>query len=163
MATPVAVVAKKAVAKKAAAKKTAAKKAAPAKKAAAGAPPVSKGPAKKRATSGSQTQPSGSTPQPNAPAAAAPAAGQEPPAPAELPIPEALKRGNGGAMDTGAGIVLGVVGYALLVNFLRGGPSQVKTWLAAKFVNKPATKVGKKSDKPVGPRPRVGKHTRGVN
>ncbi|MFD9242732.1 hypothetical protein ACFV0D_12530 [Streptomyces sp. NPDC059556] len=80
------------------------------------------------------------------------------PTPPEIPIPDALKRGNGGAMDTGAGILLGIFGHALLVNYLRGGPGQVKAWLSNKFVNKnliPKKVVSK-------PRPQRGpKHSRG--
>jgi hypothetical protein len=37
----------------------------------------------------------------------------------------------------GAGFLLGLVGYALLVNFMRGGMPQVKGWIGAKFLNKP--------------------------
>lgn len=37
----------------------------------------------------------------------------------------------------GAGFLLGLVGYALLVNFMRGGLPQVKGWIGAKFLNKP--------------------------
>lgn len=35
--------------------------------------------------------------------------------------------------------VLGVLGYALVVNYLHGGWPQVKGWLAAKFANSPYT------------------------
>ncbi|MFD9053284.1 hypothetical protein [Streptomyces zaomyceticus] len=139
MVVPVAAAAaRKAVAKKAApaAKKTAAKKAAPAKKATGTARTAKKAPAP------AATAATGATPAPAAPGvdpAAAPAVEPEQapaPAPPEIPIPDALKRGNGGAVDTGAGVVLGIFGYALLVNYLRGGPTQVKAWLSNKFVNK---------------------------
>jgi hypothetical protein len=142
VATPVAIVAKKAVAKKAAA---GAPKKATAKKAAA--------PAKKAAPGG--------TPPPAAPGvdpAAVPAAEPEqapPPAPPELPIPDALKRGNGGVADTGAGILLGIFAYALLANYLEGGAGRVKWWLGMKFVNRSSVpkRVGTS-----GPRPERGKH-----
>jgi hypothetical protein len=45
---------------------------------------------------------------------------------------------GGGAVQTGSGIVLGVVSYAILLNWIRGGPSQVKAWLLAKLINKTA-------------------------
>jgi hypothetical protein len=45
--------------------------------------------------------------------------------------------GGGGALQTGSGIVLGIVGYAVLLNWIRGGPSQVKGWILAKLINRP--------------------------
>jgi hypothetical protein len=43
-----------------------------------------------------------------------------------LPIPS----------DAG-GFLLGLIGYALLWNFIQGGNAQARGWLAAKFLNKP--------------------------
>lgn len=40
--------------------------------------------------------------------------------------------------NDGAGVLLGFVAYALLVNWLRHGPAGTKGWLAAKFLNRPA-------------------------
>lgn len=40
-------------------------------------------------------------------------------------------------VDEGAGFVLGLVAYALLLNYLRGGIPAVRGWLAAKFINRP--------------------------
>lgn len=37
----------------------------------------------------------------------------------------------------GAGAILALFAYPLLVNALRGGPAQAKGWLAAKFINQP--------------------------
>jgi hypothetical protein len=34
-----------------------------------------------------------------------------------------------------AGAVLGIFGMALVVNYMRGGPDQVKAWMRAKFLN----------------------------
>lgn len=42
-----------------------------------------------------------------------------------------------GWVNNGAGFVLGLVLYALVLNYLKGGPAQVKGWIAAKFINKP--------------------------
>lgn len=59
-----------------------------------------------------------------------------PPAPSAPPSPPPRNpRGGGGSGGTLGGLMLGVFGYALLVNFLRGGPKQARAWLAAKFVN----------------------------
>ena len=44
---------------------------------------------------------------------------------------------SGGAAQEGAGFLLGLFAYALLLNYLRGGVPQVKGWLGAKFLNKP--------------------------
>jgi hypothetical protein len=35
----------------------------------------------------------------------------------------------------GAGVVLGVLVYAVLINYLRGGTPQVRAWFGAKFLN----------------------------
>lgn len=45
--------------------------------------------------------------------------------------------GGGGVMATGSGIILGIVGYAILLNWIRGGPTQVRGWMVAKLTNKP--------------------------
>lgn len=47
---------------------------------------------------------------------------------------------GGGApqvVNEGAGFLLGLIGYALLINFLRGGRAQARGWIAAKFLNRP--------------------------
>jgi hypothetical protein len=71
--------------------------------------------------------------------AASPAAGGR-----SLPSLPSLPSGGGGPVQTGSGIILGVVGYAILLNWIRGGPSQVKGWILAKLINKPydARKAG---------------------
>ena len=38
-----------------------------------------------------------------------------------------------------AGFVLGMVGYAVAINLIHGGPAQVKGWFGAKFLNKAYT------------------------
>lgn len=38
-----------------------------------------------------------------------------------------------------AGFILGMVGYAVAINLIHGGPAQVKGWFGAKFLNKPWT------------------------
>lgn len=38
-----------------------------------------------------------------------------------------------------AGFILGMVGYAVTINLIHGGPAQVKGWFGAKFLNKPWT------------------------
>jgi hypothetical protein len=45
-----------------------------------------------------------------------------------------LVSGKGGG--TLAGTALGLVAYAIGINLLRGGPTAVKAWFAAKFLNK---------------------------
>lgn len=40
-------------------------------------------------------------------------------------------------ISDGAGFVLGLLVYALVLNFLQGGAPQARGWLAAKFINKP--------------------------
>lgn len=42
----------------------------------------------------------------------------------------------GGIANDGAGFLLGLVAYALLANFLRGGAAGARAWLSAKFVNR---------------------------
>jgi hypothetical protein len=46
-------------------------------------------------------------------------------------------KGPGGAVNDGAGFVLGALVWALVLAYLRGGPPMVKGWLRAKFLNKP--------------------------
>lgn len=58
--------------------------------------------------------------------------------------PANLARGRspvpgGNVAEEGAGFLLGLFAYALLVNFLRAGPAGVRAWLAAKFINKTST------------------------
>lgn len=48
-----------------------------------------------------------------------------------------LVAGAGGAVEQGAGFLLGVIAYALALNYLRGGPDAARGWLAAKFLNRP--------------------------
>jgi hypothetical protein len=40
-------------------------------------------------------------------------------------------------VNQGAGFVLGMLVYALALNYVQGGPDQARGWLAAKFLNKP--------------------------
>jgi hypothetical protein len=42
-----------------------------------------------------------------------------------------------GPLDSGAGLLLGAIIYANVVNYLRGGLPAVRGWWAAKFLNKP--------------------------
>jgi hypothetical protein len=66
-----------------------------------------------------------------------PAAGPPPrPAPAR---PRARGGGAPQIVNDGAGFVLGLVGYGLFINFLRGGRAQARGWVAAKFLNRPYT------------------------
>lgn len=44
---------------------------------------------------------------------------------------------GGTPIEEGAGVLLGIVLYALLLNFVRYGPDGVRGWLAAKFINQP--------------------------
>ena len=41
--------------------------------------------------------------------------------------------------DDLAGLVMGMLGYVIVINYLRGGLPQVKGWFAAKFLNRPYT------------------------
>jgi len=69
---------------------------------------------------------------PPATPAPAPAAAANPrPAPAR-PAPTSSGAGGSGGI---AGFALGLVGTAVLINFMRGGPSQVGRWAKAKFLN----------------------------
>jgi hypothetical protein len=47
--------------------------------------------------------------------------------------------GSGGAAHDGAGVLLGMVTYALFLAYVKGGWSGVTGWLAAKFTNKTKT------------------------
>lgn len=49
----------------------------------------------------------------------------------------------GEKLQSASGFVLGVLLWALAVNFLRGGPAQAKGWLRAKFINEPMQGVSK--------------------
>lgn len=42
----------------------------------------------------------------------------------------------GSMANDGAGFVLGLIGYAILVNYLRAGVPGVRAWTAAKFLNR---------------------------
>lgn len=55
------------------------------------------------------------------------------------PLGGLLGSSSGSKVDSGAGLVLGAIAYALVVNFLRGGMPAVKGWFAAKFLNHPYT------------------------
>lgn len=50
-----------------------------------------------------------------------------------------VSAGKGGAAESGAGVILGMIGYALVINYLRGGYPAVRGWFGAKFINKPYT------------------------
>lgn len=45
-------------------------------------------------------------------------------------------------IETGAGFLLGVVMWAVALNWLRGGPAQARGWIMAKLVNKPYDGAG---------------------
>jgi len=45
-----------------------------------------------------------------------------------------------GKSQSASTFVLGVLIWALTINFLRGGPNQAKGWLKAKFINEPMAK-----------------------
>lgn len=46
-------------------------------------------------------------------------------------------------VQTGSGVVLGILAYAVLANYLQGGTSQVRAWFAAKFLNRLDDKYNK--------------------
>lgn len=48
-------------------------------------------------------------------------------------------------INDGAGFLLGVVLYALALNYVQGGPGQARGWLSAKFLNKPYQRTGSSS------------------
>lgn len=68
-------------------------------------------------------------------ASEAPAAAPSPPPSPAPRVPSTSSTSSTGG--NGAGVLLGMLGYAVLVNFLHGGPAQVRGWMAAKFLNKP--------------------------
>jgi hypothetical protein len=72
-----------------------------------------------------------------APAPAAPAAAPVPgaPSPAPGPVRSSLS-GKSSVGGDGAGLMLALLAYPVGVNFLTGGWTGVRTWLAAKFLNK---------------------------
>lgn len=53
----------------------------------------------------------------------------------------AAKANDTGALNTGAGFILGVIADVLFINYLRGGWPQVKRWLSAKVLNRVAGKT----------------------
>lgn len=55
-----------------------------------------------------------------------------------------------GTVDNGAGFVLGLLGFAMLRNYLQGGWSGVGAWLSAKFVNKTPAKASPNATHPYG-------------
>lgn len=55
-------------------------------------------------------------------------------------------------MQTAAGVVLGGVLYAVLLNWIRGGPAQAKGWLLAKLINKPSSTAIIPNTRPGEPR-----------
>jgi hypothetical protein len=75
-------------------------------------------------------------PAPSEPAAEPPTAAAEPePAVRSTPTGRSAPVSVGG--DT-AGFALGLVATAILINFMRGGPDQVRAWGRAKFLNQTA-------------------------
>lgn len=62
---------------------------------------------------------------------ASPATPPRPKAPRRLPGAKAV----GQTVDAGGGILLGSIGYVLLMAYLRDGSAGVKRWLKAKFLN----------------------------
>lgn len=69
-------------------------------------------------------------PSPTSPPAPEP---DSPPAPASPPVFSSPGDGNL------SGFALGLIATAVLINFMRGGPTQVKAWVGAKFANKAGT------------------------
>jgi hypothetical protein len=53
--------------------------------------------------------------------------------------------GRGDPAETGGGIILGALGYALLMSLINYGASGPSAWLKAKFLNKPTPIPGKAS------------------
>lgn len=41
--------------------------------------------------------------------------------------------------DEAAGLALALVGFALVMAYVRGGPAGVRQWFRAKFLNEPGT------------------------
>jgi hypothetical protein len=58
--------------------------------------------------------------------------------------------------DHVAGVILGVLGAALAVQYLRGGWSGVATWLGAKFLNKAPSQGGTAAPAEASPTPVAG-------
>jgi hypothetical protein len=83
-----------------------------------------------------------SAPAPAAPSAPAPAPGPAISAgagtgQARRSFPTASSSGGGAG-----GFILGLVGTAVLINYMRGGTEQVKRWAAAKFLNQTTADPG---------------------
>lgn len=82
------------------------------------------------------------------------AEGRQPAQPGPVPVPGPTPPAGPGrahsTADSGAGILLGMVGYVIVVNFLRGGFPAVKGWFGAKFVNKAYTGTLAKAGPPTG-------------
>jgi hypothetical protein len=76
--------------------------------------------------------------EPDDTAAPAPAPTPAPPA-AVVPSRPAARSSSSSTVNDGAGVLLGVFVYALLLNYLQGGTDQARGWLASKFLNKPWT------------------------
>lgn len=38
-------------------------------------------------------------------------------------------------LDSASGLVFGAIAYAVMINYMRGGPSRVKEWFLAKLIN----------------------------
>lgn len=73
---------------------------------------------------------------PSRPARGRKTSGSKAPSPI-APLREANAAAPRRAND-GAGLVMGAVLYAVMLNYLRGGPDGVRAWFGAKFLNKPA-------------------------
>lgn len=54
---------------------------------------------------------------------------------------------TGGLVNDGAGVILGAVAWALILNWLRYGTRGARGWISAKFINKP---MGGPGGKPRG-------------
>lgn len=55
-------------------------------------------------------------------------------------------------IETGAGFLLGLIAWAIVINLLRGGPAQAKGWILAKLINKPyGGKAGSNVQAPARP------------
>ncbi len=57
---------------------------------------------------------------------------------APQPARRLLPRVGGGVAETGAGLVLGMAAYAMLLAAIEYGPTGPLLWLRAKFLNEPA-------------------------
>lgn len=51
-------------------------------------------------------------------------------------VVDTARRPAGGAVNDGAGFLLGLVLYALVLNYIQGGAGQARAWVAAKFLNR---------------------------